>query len=424
MEVNQAVFIIILMLIFSAFFSGIEIAFYSANKLRLELKRKQGELSAKLMSFFVRKPSHFMSNTLVGNNLALVIYSIYMKFLIDFLFLKTGADWLQIGIVNFIAVTFISSLIVLIFAEFLPKALFRINPDKMLSFLAVPFNCFYYLFYPINIVILSISHFILRNVLKVQVKENAPVFNHFDLFHFVAESTDEDENDIDLDTQIFKNAIEFPNVKVRECMIPRTEVKSFEISSPFDDLKNLFTETGHSKLIIYRENIDNIVGYVHIIDLFKNPEKIEDILMPITITTESMPASEALRLLIEKHRSIAVVVDEFGGTSGIITIEDIIEEIFGEIRDEHDVDELKEKKISDHEFLFSARLEIDYLNETYNLNLPSGDYETLGGLILHINESIPDPKEVIEHDPYKFTIVDVSGARINTVKVEVKYNAK
>ncbi len=412
--------IILLSLLFSAFFSGIEIAYYSANKLRLELKSNQKGLSSRILGFFNQYPSYFMTNTLVGNNIALVIYGIYMQYVL-LQFIETSIPFLENDFARFIAITVISTIIVLIFAEFLPKAIFRANPDRILSFLSIPFGLFYYLFYPLNLFVVWLSKLLLHKFLKTESNEDdKPVFNHYDLFHFVSESDEQEETLMDLDTEIFKNAIQFPEVKVRECMIPRTEVKTLEISQNIEELINLFKETGHSKIPVYRDNIDNVVGYAHIIDLYRNPESIESILMPIIIATESMAASELLKQLIQKQRSMAVVVDEFGGTSGIITIEDIIEEIFGEIKDEHDTEEFTEKQLNDHEFLFSARLEIDYLNQQYNLNLPEGDYETLGGLILAINESIPETNETITYEPFKFTISKVSKARIEEVRLTIK----
>lgn len=416
---DSSIGIIVITLLLSAFFSGIEIAYYSANKLKLELKKKEATLSNRLLSYFTQHPSHFMTNTLVGNNIALVVYGIYMKQVLDGVTDHLGIEWLHYPFPNFVFITVVSSTVVLILAEFLPKALFRANPDRLLTFFSYPFTAFYYLFYPVNLFVVWLSRFLLKRIMRVDTQEDKPVFNHYDLFHFVNETNEEENNELDLDTEIFKNAIQFPHVKVRECMIPRTEMEAIEISQSIDTLKNLFRESGFSKIIVYRDNIDNVVGYVHIIDLYKNPESIGAILIPITIATESMPASDLLKILIDKQRSIAIVVDEFGGTSGIITIEDIIEEIFGEIRDEHDQEELVEKQLAPNEFLFSARFEIDYLNQQYQLNLPEGDYETLGGLILAIHENIPDENEVVYYNPYEFIITAVSGARIEEVKLKV-----
>lgn len=415
---SSAFLIILLSLIFSAFFSGIEIAYYSSNKLRMELKRKQGAPAARLLSYFIRHPSHFMTNTLVGNNIALVVYGIFMKQVLESFFTGLPYAWLHNDFLTFIIITIISALIVLVFAEFLPKAFFRINPDRLLFIFSYPFVGFYYLFYPVNLFVIGLSKFILRKFLRVDLKEDKPVFNHYDLFHLVTESSEE-PGDIDLNTQIFKNAIEFPYIKVRECMTPRPEIKATRMTASIKELKSLFEDTGYSKIVIYNRDIDNIVGYVHIGDMYKNPRSIESILMPITIATESMPASELLRLLIEKHRSIAIVVDEFGGTSGIITIEDIIEEIFGEIRDEHDVQQLIEKKVSENYYIFSARMEIDYLNEKYGLDLPEGDYETLGGLILSINENIPKTNEIVNYGKFQFTILSASISQIKEIGLKI-----
>lgn len=412
--------IILLSLLFSAFFSGIEIAYYSANKLRLELKKNQRGFSSRILSFFNQYPSHFMTNTLVGNNIALVIYGIYMQVVL-MSFIDSSIPALQNEFTRFITITIISTIVILIFAEFLPKAIFRANPDRILSTASFPLIFFYYLFYPINVIVVWLSQVLLKRFFKISSeKENKPVFNHYDLFHFIAESDEKEQNLLDLDTEIFKNAIHFPEVKVRECMIPRTELKTLEIKENITELVTLFKETGHSKIPVYRDNIDNVVGYTHIIDLYQNPESIASIIMPISIATESMAVSDLLKQLIQKQRSMAVVVDEFGGTSGIITLEDIIEEIFGEIKDEHDSEEFVEKQLSNDEFLFSARLEVDYLNQQYNLNLPEGDYETLGGLILAINENIPEPNEVIQYEPYEFTISKVSKARIEEVRLIIR----
>ncbi len=412
--------VILLSLLFSAFFSGIEIAYYSANKLRLEVKKNQRGLSSRIISFFNQYPSHFLTNTLVGNNIALVIYGIYME-LVLIGFINSNIPALENEFARFIAITVVSTIIILIFAEFLPKVLFRANPDRILSTASLPLIFFYYLFYPINIMVVWLSRVFLKQFFKATSdQEDKPVFNHYDLFHFIDESDEKEQNLLNLDTEIFKNAIHFPEIKVRECMIPRTELKTLEITENISELVTLFEETGHSKIPVYRDNIDNVVGYTHIIDLYQNPESISSILMPISIATESMAVSELLKELIQKQRSMAVVVDEFGGTSGIITLEDIIEEIFGEIKDEHDSEEFVEKQLSEEEFLFSARLEVDYINQQYNLNLPEGDYETLGGLILAINESIPEQNEVIRYDPFEFTISKVSKARIEEVRLTIK----
>lgn len=411
--------IIIVTLILSAFFSGIEIAYLVANKLRIELKNQKGVLSARILSFFIKKPSHFLTTTLIGNNIALIVYGIWAAKLIE---LNLGIEFKesQPEIVIFLIQTLLSSLVVLVFGEFIPKALFRNNPNNALTFLAFPFLIFYYILYPLVILIEFLSRFLLKYILKVNVGHVTPVYDRHDLMHYVTESAPAEENaEMDVDTQIFKNAIEFQSLKVRECMIPRTEIVAIEVTDSIESLKEKFTQSGHSKIVVYRESVDNIIGYVHIVDLYRAPKSLDKIVMPIIIATESMSANELMRQLIEKRRSIAVVVDEFGGTSGIVTIEDIIEEIIGDIEDEHDVDDTVEKKINNNEYIFSARLEIDYLNETYGLNLPEGDYETLGGLIYFVNQNIPKQNQVITSSPFEFTVLSVEQTKINEVKLRL-----
>ncbi len=409
---------ILVTLLFSAFFSGIEIAYLSSNKLRIELRSKKGQFSARVLAFFVKNPSQFLTTTLVANNVALIIYGIFSSVMIEeylskYTFINDSQPFLL-----FIAQTLISSFVVLIVAEFIPKALFHLNPNTWLTVLSFPFLLFYGLLYPIVVLIDALARFLLRYIFQVRINRAAPVYSRHDLVNYVSEirpATNEEE--VEVDAQIFQNAIEFHDLKVRECMIPRTEIVGLEVEDSIENLKLLFTKTGHSKVIIYRNTMDNIIGYVHLVDLFSNPKGIDKIVMPIVIASEAMPANELMRVLIEKRRSIAVVVDEFGGTAGIITIEDIIEEIIGEIEDEHDRDDLIEKKISDKEFIFSARLDIDYLNETYGLNLPEGDYGTLGGMILFHHQNIPMKDETISLPPYEITILNVEQTKINEVRL-------
>lgn len=409
---------VLVSLLLSFFFSGIEIAYVSANKLKVELLREQQVMTGRLLGYFIKRPSHFLTATLVGNNIALVIYGIYMALLLETLFIQTGVEFLQQPVVTFLLQTILSSLVVMVVAEFLPKALFRINPNKLLQFFALPMMLVYWGLFPVIIFIVWLSKTFIQQVFRIRLVEQSPVFSRVDLFHFIEESAgSEEEADMEVDKQIFQNAIEFAHVKVRECMVPRTELVAVDITSTVDEVIELFQETGHSKLLVYKENIDNIIGYVHIVDLFRKPDKVEEVLLPILIATEAMPANELLRQLIEKRRSLAVVVDEFGGTAGIVTIEDIIEEIFGEIEDEHDKEDLREEQINDYEYIFSARLEVDYLNETYHLKLPEGDYETLGGLILDVHQSIPKEREEIKLHPYCFEVMGVDGARIKDVRL-------
>ncbi len=414
-------FIIIgICLFFGAFFSGMEIAYLSANQLRVELLSKKGFLPSRIFSFFYKHSSRFFTATLVGNNIAIVLYSIYSASLITFfLTTYTGISPDHRNLILFIQ-TVLSSFVLLIVGEFLPKIFFRARPNLMLNILALPFVLFYCLLYPLVIIIVFLAQLILKSIFKMEFSPQSPEFTRHDLFHYVSESSPvEEEKEMDVDKEIFRNAIEFPFVKVRECMTPRTDIVGVEQKDSIAHAKELFIESGHSKLPVYRETIDHVTGYIHLVDLYANPSKIEEIVMPILIATEAMTATELLRQFIEKHRSIALVVDEFGGTSGLITMEDIIEQIIGEIEDEHDVDDLIEKKISESEYLFSGRLEIDYLNEKYAFNLPEGDYETLGGLIFFINQNIPKEGDVISLSPFKFSIISTDQARINEVKMKI-----
>ena len=410
-----SVFLIVAMFA-SAFFSGLEIAFISANKLKIELDNKKGNFSAKILSSFLKQPAKFIGAMLLGNNIALVIYSIIMAKLLE-------PSIIQYITTNQILILFIqtiiSTLVVLFFAEFLPKALFRINPNKVLSIAAIPIVIVYYILYPFTYFTVGISNLILR-LFKVDTSESDLAFSKIDLEDFVANIQERqvEGEEIDSEIQIFKNALSFSDIKVRECMIPRTEIVAMDVERSIEELREKFIEEGLSKILIYRDSIDNIIGYTHSKELFKKPESIKSILLPVSIVPEVMSANELLKKTIKERRSVAVVVDEFGGTSGILTLEDIIEEIFGEIEDEHDTEDLIEKQINEQTYQFSARMEIDYINEKYKLDLPeSDDYETLGGYIINLNESIPEKDEVILSDDYVFTINKVSNNKIELVTV-------
>ena len=372
---------VLVAILFSAFFSGMEIAFISANRLKIELEKKQGDFSAKILSGFIQKPASFIGAMLIGNNIALVIYSMAMAVLLEpFILVYTSSE----GVLLLVQ-TLISTIIVLFFAEFLPKALLRINPNFALKFAAIPLKVIYLVLFPLTYVTTLLSNGILK-LFRVDVSQSNLAFSKIDLEHFVLDIQERQEKgeEIEHEIQIFKNALDFTDVKARECMIHRTEIIAMDIEDSIDELKEKFIETELSKILIYRGSIDNIIGYVHSLELFKKPESIKSILLPVSIVPESMPASEILKQFINQRRSMAVVVDEFGGTSGVITTEDIIEEIFGEIEDEHDVEELIELQVDDDTFLFSAKTEIDYINDKYKLNLPeSEEYETLGGLIFY-----------------------------------------
>lgn len=409
--------VILLSILVTAFFSGIEIAFISANKLLIELRSKQGSYQARILSAFVKNPSRFISTTLVGTNIGLVIYGVYMD------------NFLEPHITHFIpgtrdsttllllVQTVVSTLLVLVAGEFLPKVLFRINPDIILRVLAYPFLLSYYLFWPLVHFITWLARLLLNKMLKVQFSESAIVFSKVDLDQYISDSVEDLDEDADVDTEIFKNALDFSNVRLRDCMTPRTELVSLDIESSTADLYKTFIETGLSKILIHQGSVDHIIGYVHQKDMFKKPHSVRSILLPIEIAPEAMPANELLNVFTKSHKSIALVVDELGITAGIVTIEDIMEEIFGEIEDEHDVDELAEKQLGEHEYLFSARLEIDYLNDKYNLDLPEGEYNTLGGFIVARHENIPAKDEVIAIGRFEFTITSVNRNRIEEVKL-------
>jgi putative hemolysin len=408
------ILIVISMLIMSAFFSGLEIAFVSANKLRIELKSNQGKHWAKLCSSYIKSPSKFISTILVGNNIALVVYGVTMEEIIRPQFESLGS------FAALLIATVISTAIVLITAEFLPKALFRLNPSGILSVLIYPFQLFYVLMWPLVQFVVWLSKNILSKAFKTKFTEETPVFGKVDLDHFISQSAQHssDEEDQDVDTDILKNALDFGNVKVRDCLIPRIEITAIDISSSVAELKQMFIDSNHSKLLVYKENVDNIIGYVHHLDLHKKPKSIKSILIPILITNESKSANDMLNEFSRTHKSIALVVDEYGGTAGIITAEDIVEEIFGEIEDEHDeVEEEFESANGDGGYTFSAKLEVDYINEKYDLDIPEGDYETLGGFIVTNLEDIPNTDEVFVIGNYEINILEASDKRIEKVKL-------
>lgn len=413
--------IILVALFFSAFFSGMEIAFVAANKLKVEVDKQTGGLSAKLMSRFVRSESSFISTMLVGNNIALVIYGISFAAMMRAILTMEGVPApLQNEPSIFIIQTLVSSLVILIFAEFLPKTLFRINPNRFLSFFALPVTAIYYLLYPIIGLTLFLSNRIMKVVMNTDFTNSTKVFDAIDMDNFLKEFGDagEDQGEEQRDIQIFRNAIEFPDIKLRECMVPRTEVVAVSQTERIPDIRRIFSETGLSKVMVYNESIDDITGYVHAFDFFAHPRALKEVLRPVLLVPETMYANKLLKNLIQQRKSVAVVVDEFGGTAGIITIEDIIEEIFGEIDDEYDVEDLVEKQTGTGEYLFSARLEIDYLNEKYKLDLPeSEEYETLGGLIINEEERIPHKGEDISIGHLTIRILEVSEKRVELVRV-------
>ena len=415
---------VIITLIASALASGTEIAFLSANKLRIELDRKKGRISAGIISNFVKHPSRFIATMLVANNISLVIYSIAMseEILTPDVLQHVLPLRMQTQINTLIVQTFFSTLLILVAAEFLPKVLFRIDPNRILNLLALPIQLIYYVLYPVVVVTISISKFILTKLVRVEFVEEKPVFGRVDLDLYIRDiSTKNDqEEEMNAGIQMFQNALDFTEVRVKECMVPRKEIVSIDVEEPIEALKKLFIETKLSRILVYRDNIDNVIGFVHSSEMFREPSDIMQVLLPVTIVPEVMAANELLQLFIDQHRTIAIVVDEFGGTSGVVTMEDVMEEIFGDIQDEHDVTETTEKKISETEYIFSGRLEIDYLNKKYDLEIPEGEgFETLAGFIFHHHENIPIPNEEIIILPFTFTIMYVKDNRIELVRLKI-----
>ncbi len=410
--------VILLSILCCAFFSGMEIAFLTSNKLRIELESKQNYFPARILSFFLKKPSQFIATCLVGNNISLVIYGLYMALILEPYIHPYIASHVGLLIVQ----TVISTSIVLLTAEFLPKALFRINPNGTLNLFAIPFSIIYGILYPIVLLSIGLSEFLLKKLFKVNLDNNTFVFGRIDLDNYVRQFTSNNKanEEMDHEIQIFQNALDFSAVKVRECMVPRTEIVAMDVHESSDTWRHKFVETHLSKILIFEDSIDHLIGYVHSYELFKKPESIRSVLLPVIIAPETMTANVILSQLIKQRKSMAVVVDEFGGTSGMLTIEDIMEEIFGEIEDEHDKEESVEKEINENEYIFSARLEIDYLNKEYKLNLPeSEDYETLAGLILKQHESIPELNEEILMEGFSFVILAVNGRMVEQVKLKV-----
>ena len=408
--------IIVISLILSAFFSGMEIAFVASNKLHIELMKKRGELNARLLSPLLKSPSRFIATMLVGNNIALVVYGTEMAQVLE-PFIRTVSS---IDSIILLLQTLISTALVLVTAEFIPKIVFGLNANKFMSLFAIPALLFYYGLYFIVSLVISLSNFILKHFLGISQPDTKPVFGRIDLQKYIEEQTAglmvEDEQNPEI--QIFQNALDFSKVKARECMIPRNEIVAVEIHEPIENLKEKFIETGFSKIVVYRDNIDQVIGFTHSYELFKQPKEIKSILLPIALIPETITANEVLNLFIKERKSVALVVDEYGGTSGLLTVEDVVEEIFGEIEDEHDSIVLEETKINENTFVFSGRFEIDFLNQKYQLNLPeSEDYETLNGLILFKHQSIPLVDENIAIEGFNFLILEVNKTRIDKVQL-------
>jgi putative hemolysin len=415
--------IIIITLILSAFFSGMEIAFITSNKLKIELDKSKGLLTARIMSAFYRDPSRLIGALLLGNNIALVIYGIAMANLLEPVLLAALPEQFNSGLMVLLLQTLIATLIILILAEFLPKILFRIYANTSIKFFAVLLWIIYYILYPLVYLFTGASQLILGKLLKLKLTRQEQVFTYVDLDQYIQELAKNEEQieDVQQEIQMFQNMIDFRRVKLRETMVPRNEMTAVDESESIEALQAVFIDHGFSRIPVYSETIDNIIGYVHSFDMFKKPSDIKSIIKPILFIPETMPANVALTKFIRERKNIAVVVDEFGGTSGMVTMEDIMEEIFGEIEDEFDAGEMTERIIQPGEFVFSARLEIDYLNDKYKLELPeSEDYTTLAGLIIHDHESIPDEGETILIKPFRFDILQATDARIELVRLTVE----
>lgn len=411
--------VILLSLLFSAFFSGCEMAFFSSNKLLLELNKKKYPFPARIINRFVEHPGIFLSTILVGNNVALVIYGLKMANILEPVISTyiTNSN----GAILLIQTSF-STLIILITAEFLPKTLFRIHPTMLLNVFALPLLFFYVILYPISRFTMLISDFVIKVILRTNTTQSHSnwMLGRVDLDNLLTEHHEKTPQNTQAphEIKLLKNALDFSKLKIRECIVPRTDLQAVEVNEEIEPLRQKFIETGLSKILVYKDSIDNIIGYVNVASLFKTPKKLRNCVSPISIVPETMTANKVLELFTQENKSIALVVDEFGGTAGMVTLEDILEEIFGEIDDEHDVSEHIEQQISEKEYIFSARLEIDYLNEKYNIHLiQSEEYETIAGLILTHNQSIPAVNEIITIGNFTFQIMQATNARIELVKV-------
>ncbi|WP_299396477.1 hemolysin family protein [uncultured Gelidibacter sp.] len=419
--------IIILSLILSAFFSGMEIAYVSSNKIHIEIAKKQNDFLARTLTKLTAKPSKFIATMLIGNNIALVVYGFLMGDKLVGWFkslLPTEYGFLNymLNDLSLLSQTIISTLLILITAEFLPKVFFQIYANSLLKILAVPAYFFYGLFSWVSDFIIWISNMILKRFFKTGGDDVQLVMTKVELGNYISEQMEsvEEHDEIDSEIQIFQNALDFSEVKAREVMLPRTEIIAVDINDSIKNLNALFTSSGLSKILVYKDSVDDIVGYVHSFELFKKPKDIKSVVMSVEFVPETMLVKDVLNVLTKKRKSISVVIDEYGGTSGIITVEDIIEELFGEIEDEHDTIELIEEKLDDATYKFSARLEVDYINEVYKLDLPEGEnYETLGGLIVDETEEIPQVNDQIQIENYLFTILEVSTTKIVLVTLKV-----
>jgi CBS domain containing-hemolysin-like protein len=414
--------IIVIAIILSAFFSGMEIAFVTSNRLRIELDRKQGDFGAEILKLFTNNPGQYIATMLIGNNIALVIYGLVFTSILNPILTPVLQSDFLVLLVN----TLISTAIILFIAEFFPKTIFIISPNLFLKFLSIPTLFFFILFYPISKFMLGASNLFIRIFFRfkpLDKKQEDIVFSKIDLDHFVnmSKQSDEESDKDHHNIRIFQNALDFSNVILRECMIPRTEIEAVESMSSVEKLREKFIETRLSRILVYKNSIDNIIGYFELKDIFRNPGDITASIRKLAIVPETMPANKLLKLFVEEKKNIALVVDEFGGTSGMVTIEDILEEIVGDIEDEHDINDLTEKVVGLNEYVLSGRLEIDYLNAKYQLNLPEeDDYETLAGMILYYHGSIPGNNDIIRMGNIVMKVLRATTTRLEIINLKVE----
>lgn len=416
-------FLTLLSITLIAFFSGVEIAFLSSNKFKIELDVTQNVLSAKILSRFVKSPSQFITSILIGVNIFTVIFGIYCTALITPGLINILPESLSGNLSLLLIQTIITTIFVLFAGEFIPKALFRLNPNQALSALSIPLLIFYFIAYPLVQIVLWLAHFLLKIFFNIEFNDDKPAFGRTDLDHFIDEVDHSlaTKGELKDEIQMFQKALDFDRIKVRECMIPRNDLVAIDIDSSIEQLTQQFIDTGLSRILVYRDNIDNIIGFVHTIELFKKPESIQAVLLPLMIVPETMYARKLLSDFTQNRRSVAVVVDEHGLTSGIITVEDIIEEIFGEIDDEFDTEQLTEKDLGNNEYLFSGRLEVHYLNQKYGLELPESDeYLTLGGLVFHYHENIPQLRELVTLGNFQFYIISLKNNSIDMLRLIIR----
>ena len=424
---DLSILIIIVMLLLSAFFSGMEIAYVSSNKIHIEIEKKQDDFLARILTLLTAKPSKFIATMLIGNNIALVIYGFIMgDVLVDWFQSKLPTEYQVVDYLltdlSLLTQTVISTVVILITAEFLPKVFFQIYANSFLKIFAFPAYLFYLLFWFISSFIIWISDRILKVFFKTDGDNVELALTKVELGNYISEQMQsvEEHDEVDSEIQIFQNALEFSDVKAREVMVPRTEIIAVDVKESVKNISTMFIDSGLSKILVYQDSIDDILGYVHSFELFKKPKSVKAITFPVVFVPSTMLVKDVLNILTKKRKSIAVVIDEYGGTAGIMTVEDIVEELFGEIEDEHDSVELTEEKIDDHNYRLSARLEVDYVNETYKLDLPEGEnYETLGGLIVDEAEEIPQEGDVVTIGVFKFKILEVSSTKIDVVELHI-----